>query len=207
MSLLDIKENYSSNQEQITSATARLNRRLFNTYSRITKKILNKELSGVNLDLGSGDKGFTAYCKSIGIDSTPYDYPDFDIEKDCLSETENSVDFVTMNAVLEHIHQPENILSEVKRELKPQGLIFIRTPNWQMDYINFYNDPTHVKPYSPPTLKTLLDLCELNCLFIEPGLIEKSWFWWNFPESLKWRVAAMIPGGTKSLLAVGICNK
>ena len=90
---------------------------------------------------------------------------------------DNSVDFVTMNAVIEHISDPSNALSESHRILKTGGLLFIRTPNWSMDFKNFYNDPTHVKPYAPETLKNVLELFGFEVLFIKPGLVKKSWFW------------------------------
>ena len=116
----------------------KLNKRLFNTYNRITKKILSRTLSGVNIDLGCGDKGFTEYLKTINIVSHPYDYPSFDIEKDSLKHKDESIDFVTMNAVIEHIKNPDSIFKEIRRVLKKNGLVFVRTPNWQMDLKNFY---------------------------------------------------------------------
>ncbi|WP_022671244.1 class I SAM-dependent methyltransferase [Hippea alviniae] len=159
-------------------------------------------MKGVNIDLGSGDKGFSEYCKSIEIISYPCDYPNFDIEKDSIPHESESVDFITMNAVIEHVENPSNILSESFRVLKKGGFIFIRTPNWKMDWKDFYNDPTHVKPYSPETLKNTLELFNFDVIFLEPGLIEKSWFW-KLPNFLKWKIAAIIKGGTKSIIAVG----
>ena len=161
-------------------------------------------LSGVNIDLGCGDKCFTEYLKTIDIISYPYDYPSFDIEKDKLEHEDESVDFVTMNAMIEHIKNPDNIFKEIRRVLKKNGLVFVRTPNWQMDYKNFYNDPTHVKPYTPQSLKQTFELYNLKTIFIEPGLIEKSWFWWQLPNKIKWFVASLLQGGTKSIIGIAI---
>jgi len=202
---MNLKELYAEsvfNKDEAISSY--LNKRLFSTYNRIVQKITKRKLEGVNIDLGSGDKGFSKYCESIGITSYPYDYPDFDIEKDTLPHENNSIDFVTMNAVIEHIKNPSNILSESYRVLKRGGFIFIRTPNWKMDWKNFYNDPTHVKPYSPETLKNTLELFGFKVIFLEPGLIEKSWFWWKLPDLFKWRVASMLKGGTKSIMCIGL---
>ena len=173
---MNIKKEYALQHSKVNIQSKNLNKRLFNTYNRITNKLLNKDLEGINIDLGSGDKGFSRYCESININSFPYDYPDFNIEKDKLEYKDNSIDFVTLNAVIEHIEKPDHIFKEMMRVLKNNGLVFIRTPNWQMDYKNFYNDPTHVKPYSPDTLKNALKLFGLECIFLEPGLVEKSWF-------------------------------
>ena len=200
---MSLKAIYAKNHSQPTNNSLILNERLFSTYNRITVKITGSALKGVNVDLGSGDKGFSKYCESIGIKSYPYDYPDFDIEKNALPHSNDSIDFVTLNAVIEHIKDPSNVLKESMRMLKKDGLIFIRTPNWKIDYKSFYNDPTHMKPYSPETLKNVLTLFGFKVVFLEPGLIKKSWLWWKLPYTIKWRTASLIKGGTKSIIAVG----
>lgn len=199
---MDLKKNYALNYSKKLEQSLHLNKRLFNTYNKIIQKKLGRMLSGINIDLGCGDKGFTEYLKTIDIISYPYDYPSFDIEKDQLEHKDDSVDFVTMNAVIEHIKNPDNIFKEIRRVLKINGLVFIRTPNWKMDYKNFYNDPTHVKPYTPVSLKQTCELYNLKTIFLEPGLIEKSWFWFQFPNKIKWSIASLINGGTKSILGV-----
>ena len=199
---MDLKELYSTQHAKASDKTLYLNQRLFNTYNKIVKKILDREISGINIDLGSGDKGFTKYLNKIGIESFAYDYPLFDIEKDSFIHDDSSIDFVTLNAVIEHIREPDHIFLEIKRVLKDDGLIFIRTPNWQMDFKNFYNDPTHIKPYSPQTIRNFLTLFNFEVVFLEPGLIEKSWFWWSLPNNIKWEIASLIKGGTKSIITV-----
>jgi SAM-dependent methyltransferase len=201
---MNLKNSYALNHSKKNEISLHLNKRLFNTYNKITKKKLSRTLSGVNVDLGSGDKGFSQYLKTINIISFPYDYPSFDIEKDRLDHEDETVDFITMNAVIEHIKNPDNIFKEIRRVLKKNGSVFVRTPNWQMDYKNFYNDPTHVKPHTPRSLKNIFDLYGLKTVFIEPGLIEKSWFWWQLPNKIKWFVASLINGGTKSIIGLAI---
>lgn len=200
---MNLKKNYALNHSKKLEQSTYSNKRLFNTYNKIAQKKLGRTLSGINIDLGSGDKGFTTYLKSIDIISYPYDYPSYDIEKDHLAHEDESVDFVTMNAVIEHINNPDNIFKEIRRVLKRNGLVFVRTPNWQIDYKNFYNDPTHVKPFTPNGLKQTFELYNLKTIFMEPGLIEKSWFWWKIPNDIKWLVASLLVGGTKSIIGVG----
>lgn len=200
---MDLKEKYAQNHSIESQNTLVLNKRLFSTYNRISLKKLNKELSGENIDLGSGDRGFSKYLETIDIISHPYDYPDFDIEKDNLVHADSSIDFVTMNAVIEHIQDPSNIFKEIFRVLKPDGILFVRTPNWKLSFKDFYNDPTHVKPYSPLTLKQTFELYNFEIILLEPGLIEKSWLWWRLPNNMKWLIASFISGGTKSILGAG----
>ncbi len=199
---MNLKTNYATNHSKENNLTLFLNQRLFKTYNKIIYTLLHKNLQGINIDLGSGDKGFSKICNQNNITSFPYDYPEFDIENDFLPHDDNSIDFITMNAVIEHIHNPSHILSEIHRVLKKDGLLFIRTPNWQMDFKNFYNDPTHIKPYTPNSLETTLKLSSFQPIFNEPGLIEKSWFWWSLPNNIKWKVASLIKGGTKSILQI-----
>lgn len=201
---MNLKSSYAKNHAKENKKSLYLNKRLFSTYNKIVFKKLNRKLEGVNIDLGSGDKGFSNYLKSININSFPYDYPDFDIEKDALKHEDDSIDFITMNAVIEHIKNPDNIFKEIYRVLKVNGLVFVNTPNWQIDYKNFYNDPTHIKPYTPGSLKITFELYNLNPVFIEPGLVEKCWFWWELPEKLKWFTASIIKGGSKSITGVAI---
>ncbi len=200
---MELKNIYSAKISEYVEKSMFLSRRLFETYNSIAKRVIGSELKGINVDLGAGNGSFSMVCKEFGIESYNFDYKDIDLEKDRVPVEENSVDFVTMNAVIEHISDPSNVLSESYRMLKTNGLIFIRTPNWKMDYKNFYNDPTHVKPYSPETIRNILTLFGFDALFIEPGLVKKSRFWWKLPNFLKWRVASLIKGGTKSIIAVG----
>ncbi len=202
-----IKVSYAERRSKVTDQTIKKNVRLFNTYNRISLRLTGEKLKGVNIDLGGGDGGFSTVCKKKGIKSYKFDYPEFDLEKDIIHQSDCSVDFATLNAVIEHINKPDHILLEINRVLKPQGLLFVRTPNWQMDFKNFYNDTTHVKPYTPKSIKRALELIGFNVIFLEPGLVEKKWFWWKLPETLKWRIAKCIRGGTKSILAVAKKNK
>ena len=197
-----IKNGYAAVQSSRSKATERLGRRLFNTYNRISLGLVGEPLAGVNVDLGAGNRGFSCACEERGVESHPLDYPDFDLESSDIPLPDGSVDFATMNAVMEHIASPGHTLSEVRRTLRRGGLLFIRTPNWRIDYRDFYNDPTHVKPYTPKSLRLTLSLSSLSPVFIEPGLVERAWFWWRLPDSIKWTVASHLRGGTKSIIAV-----
>jgi SAM-dependent methyltransferase len=194
-----LKSNYAITHNPYGNRVLYFNNRLFTTYSRIAK-LCGKELSGVNIDLGSGDKGFSKILELNGIKSLALDYPHFDCEKDGLPIT--NVDFITMNGVIEHLSSPTHILREIHSALKVGGLLYINTPNFQRDYLNFYNDPTHVKPYTPKSIKAALELMGFKVLFLEPALIEKPSFLWKLP--FKWWIAKHIRGGSKSIQVVAM---
>jgi hypothetical protein len=87
---MELKKNYALSYSKKSEQSLHLNKRLFNTYNKIIQKKFGITLSGINIDLGCGDKGFSEYLKTIDIISFPYDYPFFDIEKDRL-EHENEL--------------------------------------------------------------------------------------------------------------------
>jgi len=77
----------------------------------------------------------------------------------------SSFDIIVANHVLEHIHNPDMILLELKRIMKDGGHLFIEVPNERSLWgksggrfagtVHFQDDPTHIRPYSK------IDLTEL----------------------------------------------
>ena len=57
-----------------------------------------------------------------------------------------------MLSVIEHIQNPTNILKEILRVLKIGGILIIITPNFKYLHKNFYDDPTHIRPYTEKSL-------------------------------------------------------
>jgi SAM-dependent methyltransferase len=53
------------------------------------------------------------------------------IEKDLSFLEDESVDFIVINSVLEHLQFPEEVLAEIYRSLSPGGSVFINVPNWR----------------------------------------------------------------------------
>jgi len=75
---------------------------------------------------------------------------------------ENSQRAVTAFHFVEHIGLAEliDLLDEIKRVLKPGGLLIVETPNPKnlvVGACNFYSDPTHHKPLFPETLEFILN--------------------------------------------------
>ena len=74
----------------------------------------------------------------------------------------NSLQAVTAFHLVEHLEFERliELLSEVKRTLKPGGIVILETPNPKnlvVGACNFYADPTHHKPAFPDTLQFLLN--------------------------------------------------
>jgi len=97
-------------------------------------------MSAVLIDLGCGRRKMPGY---IGVDCYPL--PGVDIVHDCskgLPFDDNSVDIVRAYDFIEHIPQSSNILREIWRILKHEGVVDIMVPS--TDGRGAFQDPTHV---------------------------------------------------------------
>ncbi|HHT9125911.1 MAG TPA: methyltransferase domain-containing protein [Candidatus Brocadiia bacterium] len=100
--------------------------------------------------LGSDD----AYYKKLKISKGDLLQCNFD---------SNSFDIITVLSVLEHLPNPERVLEELRRILRPGGLLFISVPNYQSFIKNIYGTswpyfryPFHLYHYSISNLSLLL---------------------------------------------------
>lgn len=84
-----------------------------------------------------------------------------------LALPENSFDVITLFYVIEHVHDPLGLVIEVKRVLKPGGLILLRWPHStpilkilgpMSRKLDLYHTPYHLYDFSPKSIKQLLAL-------------------------------------------------
>jgi SAM-dependent methyltransferase len=95
------------------------------------------------VDLGCGYNAtllqeLRPYCDSLlGVDLATnknidgIELLDRRIDKDLPFLADESVDFVVVNSVLEHLQFPEQILVEIYRSLMFGGWVFVNVPNWR----------------------------------------------------------------------------
>lgn len=98
---------------------------------------------------------------------------------------DESFDIVTMTDVFEHLTQPRDILREVRRILRPGGVVLIKVPNGlynlsklraaqlmgQTERFDLFDAHEHVVHYSDATLRRVLagsDLVPLCCQITRP---------------------------------------
>jgi SAM-dependent methyltransferase len=74
-----------------------------------------------------------------------------DLTKDKLALSDNSVDYIEAIDLFEHLLFPTHCFNECWRVLKPQGKMYIEVPYGGT--IDYYKDPTHVRPFIPDTFK------------------------------------------------------
>jgi len=85
----------------------------------------------------------------------------------------NSVDIIIMNHVLEHIPDMNSTLNELKRILKKGGIAVIRVPDIQKVKFQFFDDYTHIKPFTKKSIQQLFRAYDFKILRCENFNYEK----------------------------------
>ena len=132
-----------------------------------------QDYGGSVLDLGAGTKPYQglysryfATCLSVDVEHSPHDISGIDVvaSADALPFDDATFDWVICTEVLEHCPRPGQVLSEVRRVLKPGGTCFLTTP---------FLHPLHELPYdfyrfTPPALRYLAETARLKVGSIKP---------------------------------------
>ena len=131
-------------------------------------------LSGALLDLGSSDGETLGHIAELRPDlrlfaadvaGQPQQYPagcqfrKVDLEREKLPWPERSMDAITCMQLIEHLKDLTLLLAETARLIKPGGRIYFETPHPKTlalpsprgaaagtFTLNFFDDPTHVRP-------------------------------------------------------------
>lgn len=111
---------------------------------------IRPDLKVYGVDIGEVDDYLPKYVffKKVSGDDLPFE-----------SET---FDFVFCMHVLEHVLNPHDFMMEINRVLKNGSHVYIETPYYKTAYIpdgcmNFWSDPTHIRPYNYTSIKRLLE--------------------------------------------------
>ena len=170
-----------------------LGRREVRTLQQLMRlKRMSFPSSGLVVDLGCGDRFLETPFREAGLDYIGLDADTVDFEEDKFPLEDESAELIVSLAVLEHLRDPSLFLSEIYRCLAPDGVLFLSTPNFRIDYRNFYNDPTHVKPYTPTSLEGILGLYGFSKVSTHPGVRCKSDFWYT-GRTRFWRARYLLP--------------
>ena len=178
--------------------------RLIKKFPRLNKKysiILTLPDKAKVLDVWVGNGNFLRVIKKIrpdiicyGIDITDESYDkigkDVNLEVWSWDKTpykDNMFDLVICQHVLEHVTNPYDFFSEFKRITK--SYVLVVTPNhktvWLRDHVNFYSDPTHIRPYTKWAMKFLAKQQNLSIVYLKhERYLNVPWivlfFWWVF---------------------------
>jgi SAM-dependent methyltransferase len=125
----------------------------------LTEKYLGTE-RGRLLDLGCGRGEFlhafaTEGFAATGIDRARPAQPKFtepvvvgDYAKDGLPFRDGEIDVIFSKSVFEHVVDIGALVSECRRVLAPGGTMIAMVPDWKAQWDHFYDDWTHVRPFT-----------------------------------------------------------
>ena len=171
------------------------------------------------LDVGSGDGTLLDYLNSKNITNKGCDIEDANLEKDSLPFEDSSFSHVLLYAVIEHIKNTDHLISEIRRVLKKDGNLILITPNFRYCYDTFYDDPTHIKPFTDRSISELLKIMNFKNINVRPWTSNLIKIIWKLPfsffycakiipfsndDSLKF-LPSFLKGKSKTLVAV--CQK
>ena len=181
-----LKKKYSdfqkNNGKNVNSSNSQATR-VFDTFNSALKEFYGKIINDKSnlIDLGCGNGSFVKVIKEKNINVKGYDLDTINLETSEIPETSNSIDYVTCISLIEHMTDPSNLLKEIYRILKSDGVLIIVTPNFYYSYKNFYDDPTHVNPFTPEKLLALLKLFNFKNSQILPWIVKKNPKIWRLP--------------------------
>ena len=153
------------------------------------KKFLIK--NGSVCDIGCGDQYLKSEFIKNNMSYIGYDINEINIECDKIPLKNNSTNLMLCLAVIEHISDPSNLFSEAYRCLEKNGVFIVETPNWQYCYKNFYDDYTHVKPYTVNSLRKLFFDFGFTDIYDFPNLRCKNNFFYT--NKFKYFIASKLP--------------
>jgi len=164
-------------------------------YSVDQFKILSKyKMTGNFLDIGCGLGIYMAYASKIGFNvyGTEYDNACITSIKEILPEArlfngdlmkaklpDNHFDFIYFHHVIEHVINPKEYLRQIHRILKPDGILYIATPNISCILYKFYRLSSllmlrvpsifdgieHTMVFNKKTLKRLLEESNFKIIY------------------------------------------
>jgi ubiquinone/menaquinone biosynthesis C-methylase UbiE len=127
------------------------------------------------LDFGCGRGEMTEGFRSQLIDVVPADSsPEageclqvndvviLDHDSYTLPFSDDEFDIVFSKSVVEHLSDPVLYMKDMVRVLKPGGLLITLTPDWEKNVKIFFDDITHVRPFSRKSITQLHGLLELE---------------------------------------------
>jgi len=129
---------------------------------------------------------------------------------------DHAASVVTSFETIEHLHEPERFVTELRRVLDPEGVLMLSTPNAL--YTKPVNgkpaNPFHVREFTPTELRVLLarQFRDVRLLGQAPGPRYEICPYWQLPEHLprdvpgrlrviSWKVQNRLPGKVREGLS------
>jgi len=205
-------------------------------YNRFMKRYDKKKIRFLDIGTGRGTH-LTRFMKHVkgdfyGIDLEKSKIPgakikSCNLENQPLPFEDDFFDIIFSKSVIEHVKNTENFMREIYRVLKPAGVLILMAPDWQSQMKNFYDDHTHVKPFTKKSLESALRIHNFKNievdLFIQLPIVWRypklkylcSVISFIFPEDFKWKKSCQgrntndrkIIRFSKEKMLLSVCSK
>lgn len=174
---LKLMKNYLSTYYELRNKPLTSYQEHFADYNISRFGLNDKKLLEVGCGRGDiinkfAEKKIKCYATDILIDSAKHlkkevKFTQNNIEKEKLPYEDNFFDAIYTKSLLEHIGNNDLFFKECKRVLKKEGKLIIYIPDWETQYLNFYDDITHIKPFTEQTLDSCFKLYDFKNYKIE----------------------------------------
>lgn len=154
-------------------------------------KKFNIPIGSKILDIGCGNGLFADAFSKLGMNVYGIDvsresqsilsdhFKVCDLSKKPYPFKDREFDFVFSKSVIEHLRNPDVLIDEAHRMLKPGGIFICMTPSWKHSHKEaFYIDHTHVTPFTKHSLETI---CELSGFRAECEYFYQLPLLWKYP--------------------------
>lgn len=125
---------------------------------------------------------------------------------DAIPHPDETFDAVFCCWLFEHLHRPDEAMLEIRRVLRPGGMCFLVVPSEHQIGKGFYDDYTHVRPF---TRRSLAQLSDSNG-FIPPETVHLPFtrFWTRLSPALgPERSLSWLRASDRWLRPLGIVNR
>ena len=171
---METNKNDSINENYINVIYDEKNKPLTDYPLKLTSYLIKKyniSKGSKLLDVGCGRGDFLNGFISMGCNGYGVDFTDAaekycpdaklfqaDIENNGMPFEDNYFDVIFSKSVIEHFHDPDILIRECKRCLKPGGTIIVMAPSWEYNFRIYFEDYTHRTPFMKTSLQDILDM-------------------------------------------------
>lgn len=148
------------------------------------------------LDVGCGDGGFLRVARALGYHARGLEFDpaaaalaqaqDFDVAVGSVDDAQvedASLDQITLNHVIEHLHHPVEALQRLRRWLRPGGRVWIQTPNvdgagakrFGADWRGL-EPPRHLVMFGPRSLRFALERAGFERIELLPPQLDAQFY-------------------------------
>jgi 2-polyprenyl-3-methyl-5-hydroxy-6-metoxy-1,4-benzoquinol methylase len=154
------------------------------------------------LDLGCGDKFLSSSIRNRGGEYLGLDVDVCNFERDMLPTSSEYFDLVICLSVIEHISDAGLFMNEIKRVLRSGGKLWMETPDVKACGFRFWDDPTHVRPFTRRSLRHFLKMNGMADIRIMPNFRCKPLTYYRDSDFIFFLANRIIPFSGLSKLPV-----